>query len=87
MEPITSGVPRDLTAEEHASLDDVFSYHAPSPAQVDAYAVLRAAGRDFAAVLMRLVPACADRTVALRCVREAVMNANAAIALEGRGLR
>lgn len=76
-----------LTPEERASLDDVFSYHAPNEAQREQYVAIRVAAKVFAGTILALVPPCADRTVALRNVREAVMNANAAVALEGRGLR
>lgn len=73
----------ELTADEEALLDDVFSYHSPTNPQIEKYQELRSAAKDFARTIMRLAPASADRTVALRCVREAVMNANASIALNG----
>jgi hypothetical protein len=81
-------------------LDNWFRYHAPKPeaipthasdgahdgwtTQAEAYEVLRAAGREFAAVIVRLTPPSADQTAAIRKVREAVMTANAAIACDGR---
>lgn len=77
---------KDLTQEEIAALDDVFRYHAPTPEQVEDYEVLRDAAKSFARTLMQVVPASADRSAALRKVREAVMTANAAIALGGRNL-
>ena len=39
--------------------------------------------KEFAGVLYANTPGCADKTAALRKVREAVMTANAAIALKG----
>ena len=38
----------------------------------------------FAKILMENVPECADRTIAIRKVRESVFNANAAVALDPR---
>ncbi len=65
-------------------LDNIFKYHAPKPEQLPIYEELRAAAKDFAATVQRLVPDCADRTAAIRKIREAVMTANAAVALEGK---
>jgi hypothetical protein len=65
-------------------LDNVFKYHAPSPEQQEKYAELRESAKDFAATVQRLIPECADRSAALRHIREAVMTANAAIALNGK---
>lgn len=67
-----------------AYLADVFRYHAPTEEQQVTYAGLRRAGAQFAAVILDTVPACEDRTAALDKVREAVMRANAAVALEGK---
>lgn len=54
------------------NVGDVFSYHAPEGDQLDRYAAIRRAAHDFA-----------DQQAALRHVREAMMTANAAIALKG----
>jgi len=65
-------------------LDHVFSYHAPQPGQAEKYEELRRAAKGFAATIECLTPASADQSAALRHVREALMTANAAIALDGR---
>jgi hypothetical protein len=65
-------------------LDNVFTYHKPTAEQLPIYEELRASAKDFAATIQRLVPDCADRTAAIRKIREAVMTANAAIALNGK---
>lgn len=65
-------------------LTRIFTYHPPSPDQVRAYACVRDAANAFASVILAETPACPDQTVAIRKIREAVMTANAAIALEGR---
>jgi len=68
-----------ITAENIAN---VFSYHAPRRDQPERYTALRGVARDFAQKILDIVPDCADRSAALRCVREALMWANAAVALE-----
>jgi hypothetical protein len=65
-------------------LRNIFSHHPPTPEQLPKYEELRAAARTFAEAIVRLTPVGADQTAAVRKVREAVMTANAAIALEGR---
>lgn len=75
-----------ITEAEQADLDNWFTYHPPGPEQVPAFEALRDAGHVFAETIMALVPASPDRTVAVRHVREAVMNANAALACYPKGL-
>lgn len=65
-------------------LDHVFSYHAPTAAQLVSYDALRNAARNFAEVILFNVPPGADQSAAIRKVREAVMTANAGVALDGR---
>lgn len=61
----------------------VFMHHPPTPEQLPKYAHLREAARVFADTIIEYTPQCADQSAALRHVREAVMTANAAIALDG----
>jgi hypothetical protein len=65
------------------NLADVFSYHAPGGNDLANYQALRDAARAFAEVILTDSPPCADQQAALRKVREAVMTANAAVALKG----
>jgi hypothetical protein len=65
-------------------IDNVFKYHSPTPEQLPKYAAIRSAAKVFASVLADNTPVCADQTAALRKVREAVMTANASIALDGK---
>lgn len=64
-----------------ADIDNIFSYHPPKGDQVERYNAIREAGKAFALVLLENTPASPDQTVAIRKVREAVMTANAAIAI------
>lgn len=65
------------------TLEEMFTYHAPkNPAQLQRYKLVRDKGLEFAQAICAATPVCADQTAAIRKVREAVMTANAAIALE-----
>jgi hypothetical protein len=68
---------------EDGLLDHMFRYHPPYGNQVQKYSTLRESARHFAKTILMNVPAGADRTAALRKVREAVMTANAGIACDG----
>ena len=65
-------------------LDNIFTYHSPTADDTVAYEKLRNSAKQFAQAIVELVPPCADQTAAIRKVREAVMTANAAIALKGQ---
>lgn len=65
-------------------LEDIFSYHAPQSGDAERYQLIREAARRFAEVILDNTPACPDQTVAIRKLRESVMTANAAIALQGK---
>lgn len=65
-------------------LEHVFKYHAPSPDQQVIYAKLRSAAKEYAAAVQDLVPDCADRSAAIRHIRESLMTANAAVSLDGK---
>jgi hypothetical protein len=65
-------------------LKNIFTYHAPTPDQLPKYQALREAALTFAEVIETTVPDGADKSAAIRHVREAVMTANAAIALGGK---
>ena len=65
-------------------INHLFRYHPPTPEKQTQFEAIRAAARSFAETIVANSPASADQSVAIRCVREAVMNANAAIALDGR---
>lgn len=66
-----------------ADLDNWFTYHAPTAAQIPKYDAINAAAKAFAKVILANTPASADQSAAIRLVREARMTANAAIACAG----
>ncbi len=64
-------------------LENIFKYHAPAGDDPAHYEAIRSAGKAFAQAILDNTPRCADQTAAIRKVREAVMTANASIALKG----
>ncbi len=65
-------------------LEHLFSYHAPTPEQIPKYEAIRAGAKAFAKILMDNTIPGPDQSAALRLLREAVMTANASVALNGR---
>ena len=65
-------------------IDNVFEYHAPTAEKLVRYKAVREAAKHFARAVQDNAPAGADQSAALRKIREAVMTANAAIALDGK---
>lgn len=73
---------KDLRSFDQDVIDNWFTYHAPTPEQLVQYREIRTAAKIFAETINRHVPAGADKTAAMRKVREATMTANAAIACD-----
>lgn len=71
-------------AIDTATLENWFTYHAPSEVDIAAYSAIRTAARNLADVIVSITPPSADQTAALRKLRECVMTANAAIACKGK---
>jgi hypothetical protein len=63
--------------------DSIFTYHPPNEEQKIRYQNIREAAKIFAKVVYENTPSSPDQSVALRKIREAVMTANASIALNG----
>ena len=66
------------------AIDDIFTYHAPTPEQLPKYEAIRDAAKVFAQVLLANTPSSADQTAAIRLLRQAVMTANQAVATDGK---
>jgi hypothetical protein len=64
----------------------LFSYHPPTPETLPKYAAINQAAKNFAEVLLQNCPPSADRSAAIRLIRDARMTANASIALNGLSL-
>lgn len=74
-------MPEKLTLE---NLHGVIEYHAPSTAALQNIANVRLGAENLCRAILQNCPDCADRSAALRHVREAMMTANASIVLEGK---
>ena len=68
----------------YREIDNWFMYHSPKPDQVAQYEAIRRTARIMARVIWDTCPSCADRSAAIRKLRECVMTANAAIACGGK---
>lgn len=62
-------------------LEAAFTYQRPILEQVDQMTTIREKAKELARLIFELCPPSADRTAAIRKVREGVMTANAAIVL------
>lgn len=69
-----------VDAKEEMQINEWFTYHSPTGDQPDRYVILRDQAKDLAFTIQRIVPSCADRSAAIRKLRECIMTANAAIA-------
>lgn len=65
-------------------IENYFTYHAPTPDQIERYQALRDAAKELAYLIVALVPDGPDKSAAIRKLRETVMTANAGIACEAR---
>ncbi len=63
------------------NLENVFSYHPPVGNQTERYVTLRNAAKGFAQAVESLTPPSREQSVALTNIQQAVMWANAAIAI------
>lgn len=62
---------------------EVVSYHQPNTTGLDQIARVRLAAMHYMREIIKACPDCADRTAAIRHVRDAMMSANASIVLCG----
>ena len=64
-----------------SELNNVYTYHAPHGTQQDRYTDLRAKGKELAQLITDLTSQSREQSVALMNVQQAIMWANAAIAI------
>jgi hypothetical protein len=65
-------------------LNQYFEYHAPNFGQIDRMNEIRNAAKELAHIITQNCPSSADRSAAIRKLRECVMTANVAIVLEDK---
>ena len=75
---------RPMSSEEIVA--EFFKYHAPNETTIPKYAAINQAAKNFAEVLLANCPSGADRSAAIRLIRDARMTANASVALNGLSL-
>ena len=75
-----------LTPEDESDVEYLFRYHTPSEEAVSRMKDIRSAAYELALQIMHNCPKCADRSAAIRHLREAVMTANASIVLDGHNI-
>lgn len=68
------------TKQQEQEIQNWFTYHPPSHDQTERYTRVRMRALTLAETFLQCAPPSADRTAALRKLREAVMTINAAIA-------
>ncbi len=68
---------------DKSNVADVMRYHPPDEEAKQQHLAIQIAAIEFADTVLHNVPDCADRSTAIRCIREAKMWANSAIALGG----
>lgn len=84
---MTNGPVQNARAlREEEIVAELFKYHAPNADTIPKYAAINQAAKNFAEIVLANCPAGADRSDAIRKIREARMTANAAIALNGLSL-
>ena len=70
----------EISEELQERIDNNFTYHPPTPDQIERYPELRAAGKALCETICKLAPDSRERSVAMTKLEEVVMWANAAIA-------
>lgn len=75
---------REMSDED--KIQQLFTHHPPTPYTGPRFETIRSAAKHLAEIICANVPRGADRSAAIRKVREAVMTANAGISLEGLSL-
>jgi len=70
-----------LTEEQQAELDHAYGYKPTTPEQLPLYQAINEAAKQFEKTVLEACPPSADRTFAIRQIRDARMTANRSIAL------
>lgn len=80
-----AGDARPLMTEAQ-TLSELFKYHPPTEITLPKFAAINQAAKNFAEVVLQNCPSSADRSAAIRLIRDARMTANASVALNGLSL-
>jgi hypothetical protein len=75
-----------LNPDEQTALTNLFTYQQPNGEAVRQMQAIRECGLALATAIVAYCPRSADRSAALRSIREGIMTANASIVLGGKSL-
>lgn len=75
------GTKYQISDEEKAAIDHLFTYHAPAGDQGERYATLRCEARYMAVLILQNCPNSRERVIAIERLKEALFWANASIAV------
>lgn len=70
---------------QQSDIDNWFTYHAPNSVSLQAYTEIRSKAKELAELFNNHCTDCADKTAAMRELRNTVMAMNLAIACNGNG--
>lgn len=80
----TQSTDPDIAAKVAVTIEDQFTYHKPTEDQIISMNAVRETLAEASKIIVAMVPPSADRSVALRKLREARMDANSAIIHNGK---
>lgn len=63
------------------NIENLLSYHKPTPEATEKYQTLRQAAINYAKVVEQLVPPSAEQTLAIRAIHLSLMHANSAVVI------
>lgn len=69
--------------DQHKKIEEIFTYHKPQGNQQAMYQEIREHARAFAHAIVELTPFSREQSLAITNLQQAVMFANAAIAIHG----
>ena len=67
-------------------IENTFTYHAPTGTQPERYQLIRAGAKELAKIIANLCPESREKSIALTNLQQAVMWANASIAIGEGGI-
>lgn len=80
----TDSTPVELVDDVLATVDDMFEYHKWDDKKIEAGGQVRAILAEAVKTILAVVPPSADRSAAIRKIREARMDCNSAITHDGK---
>lgn len=73
--------PQDLSPTQQNEINARFTYHAPTPSQIERFAAIRAKAKELAIVIVAATPQSREQSTAITLLTQVNMMANAAIAI------